>query len=79
VQIKLKSGKLDEVAEITVGFWLMKIVAITLGETFGIFLKIPIVKCGLDMGTLKPSLVSISIITIRIIISHRKSNKKIVE
>ena len=53
-------------------FWIAFIFTRPFGATFGDFLTKPIAKGGLDLGTLPASLVSIALMTILVIISHRK-------
>jgi len=53
-------------------FWIAFIFTRPFGATFGDFLTKPIAKGGLDLGTLNASVVSIILMTILIIISHRK-------
>ncbi|RMA58069.1 COG4705 family protein [Ulvibacter antarcticus] len=60
-------------------FWIAFIFTRPFGATFGDFLTKPIAKGGLDLGTLNSSIISIVLMTILIIISHRTLNKKIVE
>jgi len=56
-------------------FWIAFIFTRPFGATFGDFLTKPIAKGGLDLGTLNSSLVSIVLITILIILSHRNLKK----
>jgi len=60
-------------------FWIAFIFTRPFGATFGDFLTKPIVNGGLDLGTLNFSLVSIALMTVLIIVSHRKLNKRVVE
>lgn len=60
--------KLNEV----VLFWLAFVFTRPFGATFGDFLTKPIIKGGLDLGTLQASIVSIVIMTILIYYSHKK-------
>jgi uncharacterized membrane-anchored protein len=53
-------------------FWIAFIFTRPFGATFGDFLTKPIAKGGLDLGTLNASIVSIILMTILIIISHRR-------
>jgi uncharacterized membrane-anchored protein len=53
-------------------FWIAFIFTRPFGATFGDFLTKPIAKGGLDLGTLNASIVSIILMSILIIISHRK-------
>lgn len=69
--------KLNKVAQISLLFWLMKIVATTLGETLGDFLTKPIAKGGLNLGSLNASIVSIAIMLIMITIAHQSIKKQI--
>ena len=57
-------------------FWIAFIFTRPFGATFGDFLTKPIAKGGLNLGTLNATMVSIGLIIILIIISHRKLNKK---
>lgn len=54
-------------------FWIAFIFTRPFGATFGDFLTKPIAKGGLDLGTLNASIVSIILMTILIIISHRRT------
>lgn len=58
-------------------FWIAFIFTRPFGATFGDFLTKPIVNGGLNLGTLNSSIVSIILITILIIISHRNLKIKI--
>ncbi|MGV8946548.1 MAG: hypothetical protein ACOH1N_08975 [Lutibacter sp.] len=58
-------------------FWVAFIFTRPFGATFGDFLTKPISKGGLDLGTLNSSIVSITLMTILIILSHRNLNKRI--
>ncbi len=60
-------------------FWIAFIFTRPFGATFGDFLTKPITKGGLDLGTLNSSIISILLLSILIIISHRSQNKKNVE
>lgn len=53
-------------------FWIAFIFTRPFGATFGDFLTKPIVKGGLDLGTLNASIVSIVLMIILIAITHRK-------
>jgi len=53
-------------------FWIAFIFTRPFGATFGDFLTKPTAKGGLDLGTLNASIVSIVLMTILIIISHRR-------
>ncbi|MHB1146620.1 MAG: COG4705 family protein [Lutibacter sp.] len=55
-------------------FWIAFIFTRPFGATFGDFLTKPISKGGLDLGTLNSTIVSIVLITILIVISHKKLN-----
>jgi uncharacterized membrane-anchored protein len=55
-------------------FWVAFIFTRPFGATFGDFLTKPVVKGGLDLGTLAASIVSLLLITVLIIIAHRKKN-----
>ncbi len=55
-------------------FWIAFIFTRPFGATFGDFLTKPLSKGGLELGTLLSSLVSVGILTILIIISHRQHN-----
>lgn len=57
-------------------FWIAFIFTRPFGATFGDFLTKPITKGGLDLGTLNSTIVSIVLIIILIIISHRKLDKQ---
>jgi uncharacterized membrane-anchored protein len=56
-------------------FWMAFVFTRPFGATFGDFLTKPLSKGGLELGTLKSSLVSIAILTLLIFISHRQHNK----
>ncbi|WP_339920863.1 hypothetical protein [uncultured Flavobacterium sp.] len=53
-------------------FWVAFIFTRPFGATFGDFLTKPVAKGGLDLGTLAASIVSLLLMTILIIIAHRK-------
>jgi uncharacterized membrane-anchored protein len=53
-------------------FWIAFIFTRPFGATFGDFLTKPIAKGGLDLGTLNASVVSIILMSILIIISHKR-------
>jgi len=53
-------------------FWLAFVFTRPFGATFGDFLTKPMLKGGLDLGTLQASLVSISIMLVLIFYSHKK-------
>jgi len=52
-------------------FWIAFIFTRPFGATFGDFLTKPISKGGLDLGTLNSSLISILLMTILLLISHK--------
>lgn len=56
-------------------FWIAFIFTRPFGATFGDFLTKPLTKGGLELGTLPSSLVSVCIMAILIIISHRQLKK----
>lgn len=58
-------------------FWIAFIFTRPFGATFGDLLTKPLDKGGLNLGTLPSTLVSLFIIAILIVISHRELNKKI--
>ena len=58
-------------------FWIAFIFTRPFGATFGDFLTKSISKGGLNLGTFNASLVSLILIVIMIIISHRNQNKKL--
>lgn len=58
-------------------FWIAFVFTRPFGATFGDFLTKPIAKGGLDLGTLNASIVSIAIMTLLIIISHKTLQKSI--
>ncbi len=64
--------KLNKVAEVTILFWLMKIVA----TTFGDFLTKPLTKDGLDLGTLAATFISLGIIILLVTIAHYNEREK---
>lgn len=53
-------------------FWIAFIFSRPFGATFGDFLTKPIAKGGLDLGTLSASIVSFLVMSVLIILSHRK-------
>lgn len=59
-------------------FWIAFIFTRPFGATFGDFLTKPISKGGLDLGTLNASMVSITLMVLLVIFSHRNLKKKIV-
>jgi len=58
-------------------FWIAFIFTRPFGATFGDFLTKSISKGGLNLGTFNASLVSLILMVIMIIISHRNQNKKL--
>lgn len=56
-------------------FWIAFIFSRPFGATFGDFLTKPIAKGGLDLGTLSASIVSLLLMSVLIILSHRKIQK----
>jgi len=60
-------------------FWIAFIFTRPFGATFGDFLTKPIVKGGLDLGTLNASIVSIAIMTIMILFSHQSLKKNLLK
>ena len=60
--------KINEIAL----FWIAFVFTRPFGATFGDFLTKPISKGGFDLGTLPASLISISLMTFLIIISHKR-------
>lgn len=60
-------------------FWIAFIFTRPFGATFGDFLTKPIVKGGLDLGTLNASVVSIAIMTIMILFSHQSLKKNLLK
>lgn len=59
-------------------FWIAFIFTRPFGATFGDFLTKPISKGGLDLGTLNASMVSITLMVLLVILSHKNLKKKIV-
>ena len=55
-------------------FWIAFIFTRPFGATFGDFLTKPVAKGGLDLGTLTASIVSLLLMTVLIIVAHRKIN-----
>jgi uncharacterized membrane-anchored protein len=55
-------------------FWVAFIFTRPFGATFGDFLTKPVAKGGLDLGTLSASMVSLLLMTILIIVAHKKHN-----
>lgn len=58
-------------------FWIAFIFTRPFGATFGDFLTKPVSKGGLDLGTLAASIVSIILMSILIILSHRTLKKQV--
>jgi uncharacterized membrane-anchored protein len=58
-------------------FWIAFVFTRPFGATFGDFLTKPLSKGGLDLGTLKASIVSIILISILIFISHKRERTKL--
>ncbi len=58
-------------------FWIAFVFTRPFGATFGDLLTKPLSKGGLDLGTLPSTLVSITLMAILIVISHRQLNKKL--
>ena len=58
-------------------FWIAFIFTRPFGATFGDFLTKPLTKGGLDLGTLQASIVSLALISILILVSHRKMTSQI--
>jgi len=56
-------------------FWVAFIFTRPFGATFGDFLTKPIAKGGLDLGTLSASIVSLTLMTLLVIVSHRNIEK----
>ena len=59
-------------------FWIAFIFTRPFGATFGDFLTKPISKGGLDLGTLAASIVSLFVMILLILITHRKVKRKII-
>jgi uncharacterized membrane-anchored protein len=59
-------------------FWIAFIFTRPFGATFGDLLTKPLSKGGLDLGTLNASLISIAIMIVLIIISHKSLKKEMV-
>lgn len=57
-------------------FWITFIFTRPFGATFGDFLTKPLVKGGLDLGTLNASAISILIMVVLIYVSHQRLMKK---
>lgn len=57
-------------------FWVAFIFTRPFGATFGDFLTKPVSKGGLDLGTLASSLVSMGLITVFIIIEHKRNGEQ---
>jgi uncharacterized membrane-anchored protein len=60
-------------------FWISFIFTRPFGAMFGDFLTKPITKGGMDLGTLSASIVSLILMTLLIILSHRNIYKKKLE
>ena len=60
-------------------FWIAFVFTRPFGATFGDFLTKPLNKGGLDLGTLNASLVSIGVIAVLILISHRQERQKVLK
>lgn len=60
-------------------FWIAFIFTRPFGATFGDFLTKPVAKGGLDLGTLRASLVSVLLMAIMIVIAYRKTITKPLE
>ncbi|PIF43695.1 putative membrane-anchored protein [Chryseobacterium sp. 52] len=58
-------------------FWIAFVFTRPFGATFGDFLTKPLVKGGLNLSTLYASLVSLALLFLMIIISHRKQKKQL--
>lgn len=58
-------------------FWIAFVFTRPFGATFGDFLTKPISHGGLNLGTLNASLVSLALLLLMIVISHKKQNKEI--
>lgn len=58
-------------------FWIAFVFTRPFGATFGDFLTKPISHGGLNLGTLNASLVSLVLLLLMIVISHKKQNKEI--
>lgn len=58
-------------------FWIAFVFTRPFGATFGDFLTKPIAHGGLNLGTLNASLVSLALLLLMIVISHKKQNKEI--
>ncbi len=56
-------------------FWIAFVFTRPFGATFGDFLTKPLAKGGLELGTLFSSLVSIVLLVVLIVISHRQEKK----
>lgn len=57
-------------------FWIAFIFTRPFGATFGDFLTKPVVKGGMELGTLNASIVSIFLMAIMITIAHKKNSNK---
>jgi uncharacterized membrane-anchored protein len=60
-------------------FWIAFIFTRPFGATFGDFLTKPITKGGLDLGTLHASIVSLTLMTLLILLSHKNIYKNKLE
>lgn len=60
-------------------FWIAFIFTRPFGATFGDFLTKTVAKGGLDLGTLNASIVSIAIMTIMILLSHKSLKKSVLK
>ena len=58
-------------------FWIAFVFTRPFGATFGDFLTKPLEKGGLDLGTLNASLISIVIMAILTLVSHKSLNKEL--
>lgn len=58
-------------------FWIAFVFTRPFGATFGDFLTKPIAHGGLNLGTLNASLISLALLLLMIVISHKKQNKEI--
>lgn len=58
-------------------FWIAFVFTRPFGATFGDFLTKPISHGGLNLGTLNASLVSLALLLLMIMISHKKQNKEL--
>lgn len=58
-------------------FWIAFVFTRPFGATFGDFLTKPLEKGGLDLGTLNASLISIAIMAVLTLISHKRLEKEL--